>query len=126
VFVTGGQFARCLRLAEAKSFNIQKYQSSETSKQSYSQMNTPITPRLLSDAEQPKFTNVMLYDLKPIRETIEQGIKSFGKRTNLLITNARNNVDADTVEITITIQHHPRGPGGGDPPHPPKKAFAWE
>lgn len=89
-------------------------------------MNTPITPRLLDDAAKPASTKVMLYDLKQIRQNIEQGIKSFGKRTSLLITSQTKKIDADTVEITITVQHHPRGPGGGDPSHPPKKAFAWE
>jgi hypothetical protein len=89
-------------------------------------MSKPITPRLLDDVPKPKSTKVMLYDLKPIRESIEHGIRSFGKRTNVLINSTTKNIDTDTVEITITVQHHPRGPGGGDPPHPPKKAFAWE
>ena len=90
-------------------------------------MNTPITPRLLNDVPETKSTKVMLYDLKPIRESIEHGIRSFGNRTGLQITTTTKNTDAGTVEITITVVHlPPRGPGGGDPPHPPKKVFAWE
>jgi hypothetical protein len=89
-------------------------------------MNTPITPRLLEDPQEPKSTKVMLYDLKPIRESIQQAIKSCGKQTNVVVTNTTKTVDTHTIEVTITVQHHPRGPGGGDPSHPPKKAFAWE
>jgi hypothetical protein len=89
-------------------------------------MNTPITPRLLEDPLEPKSTKVMLYDLKPIRESIQEAIRSCGKHTNVVITTTTKNIDAHTLEVAVNVQHHPRGPGGGDPAHPPKKAFLWE
>jgi hypothetical protein len=89
-------------------------------------MSTPITPLLFQDLQDTESTTVMLYDLKPIRESIQAAIESCDKQVNVAITSTTKNVDAHTIEVTITVQHHPAGPGGGDPAHPPKKALLWE
>ena len=89
-----------------------------------------IRPQLLADAQSRKSVSVMLLNLKPIRTRIEQVINSLpskdSKNTEILVTSKTKKIDSANVEITISVRIPSRGPGGGDPPHPPKKAFIWE
>ena len=88
-------------------------------------MNT-IKPKLLQQVEDTEKTTLMLYDLTPIRESIQNAIDSLNTQTDVQITITSKTVDTQYIQITVTVQHHPRGPGGGDPSHPPKKAIVWE
>jgi hypothetical protein len=85
-----------------------------------------INPKLLQEVQQTDATTFMLYDLTPIRQSIQQAIESCDTQTDTKITSTTKTVDAHNIQITVTVQHHPRSPGGGDPSHPPKKAIVWE
>jgi hypothetical protein len=86
-----------------------------------------ITPKLLQEVnQQTSSTTFMLYDLTPIRESIQQAIESCDTQTDVTITSTSKKVDTHNVQITVNVQHNPRSPGGGDPSHPPKKAIVWE
>jgi hypothetical protein len=106
-----------LGLAKEQNFDITEIQLIKP-QHHYSTMTTPktltITPRLSKDKK------VVVLNLKPIRTRIEQAIRSFPRKANVVISSTTKKIDRMTVDVMIRVQDVPKPPGNGAA-HPPRK-----
>jgi hypothetical protein len=109
-----------LGLAKEQNFDITGTQLTKT-QHHYSTMTTPktltITPRLRKDH---KFA---LVNLKPIKTRIEQAIKSFPRKADIVISSTTKQIDRMTVDVMVRVQDVPKPPENGGA-HPPRK-IVW-